>query len=112
MSRYQREDWPGRAHAIIRNRVCALPEFAHARGLVVSQALDECQGLTVAELRERGGFSGVIRRHIDALPDCYRQEYGSRLYPHSVVDVLRGLVPQMREELQFALAAIEGEVSS
>lgn len=104
---YEREpNWAGRAHAIIRERICALPEFARARSLVVMGALDECRGRDVAGMRELGGFSEVIRRHIAALPDAYRVDYGSKFFPRTVADILRDFVPAMREELQSTLARV------
>jgi len=101
-------DW-GKAVAAIRERICALPEFAHARSQALTEAIDVCRYHTVAEMRELGGFSEVIRRRIDALPDKYRHDYGSQLLPRSVVDILREFIPQLRGELQWNLSQCESD---
>jgi hypothetical protein len=103
---FERDDSLSRAANLIRERISALPEFAHARSEVVVAAIADCRGRNVAEMRALGGFSEVIRRHVDALPATYRLNYGSKLLPRTVVDTLRDFVPAMREEVQWALAAV------
>jgi len=105
MALYERDDSLSRAAEIIRERICALPEFARARSLVVTGALDECRGRDVASMRELGGFTNVILRHVDALPEQYRINYGSELLPRTVVDTLKEFHPAMRAELQGILCA-------
>ncbi len=98
---YERDDSLSRAARIISERIRALPEFAEARGLVVLAATTECRGKSVSELRELGGFSEVVRRHISALGEKYRVNHGSKMWPFSVVDELKLGVPAMREAVQI-----------
>lgn len=100
----EHDDSLNRAAAIIHKRICGLPEFAAARGMVVAVTLAECRGRDVSAMRELGGFSAVLERNIDALPDKFRLNYGSKLLRRSVVDTLRAFVPSMREEVQAQLA--------
>jgi hypothetical protein len=102
--RYERDDSLSTAARLIRERICALPEFAHARSLVVLGAIAECRGADVSRMRGLGGFTEVVRRHIAALPEKFCIDYGSKLLPRTVVDTLRDFVPEMREEVQWALA--------
>jgi hypothetical protein len=104
--RYERDDSLGRAARIISDRIRKLPEFGEARRLVVLAAIAECRGKTVAEMRELGGFSEVVRRHIAALGAAYRVNHGSQMWPFSVADELKLNVPKMREAMQLALADI------
>lgn len=102
--RFERDDSLSRAARIIRARISALPEFAEARSLVVNAAIAECRDKDVDGMRELGGFSAVVRRQIDALPDAYRVNYGSKLLPRTVVDTLKDFVPAMRGEVQWTIA--------
>ncbi len=102
MPYFERDNSLNTAARIVRDRIRALPEFAEARGLVVLAATAECRGKSVAEMRELGGFSEVIRRHIYALGAKYRDEsHGSKMFPVSVVDELGCDVPAMRDAVQL-----------
>lgn len=106
--RFERDDSLSRAAAIVSERVRALPEFAHARSLVVAGAFDECRGRSVGEMRALGGFTEVLRRHVAALPGPYHADRGSRLLPRSVASELLAVLPALREELQLALCRAGG----
>lgn len=110
MNRYERDDSLSRAARIIRERICALPEFAHARNEVVTAAFVECRGCDVPAMRALGGFTAVIERQIAALPEKYRINHGSKLLPCTVVDTLLEFVPAMREEVQLQLSVELGRV--
>lgn len=90
------------AAAEVSRRVRAQPEFAEARKLVLEAAFVECRGRSAAELRELGGFTAVIKRHVATLPDKYRAALGSKLLPATVVSELSGQaeIGAMRFELQ------------
>ena len=103
--RYERDDSLSRAARIIRERICALPEFARARSIVVMGALAECRGRDIPGMRALGGFTAVILRHVDALPEQYMINYGSELLPRTVADMLAECAGAMREELQRALCS-------
>jgi hypothetical protein len=102
--RYERDDSLSVACAAVGSRVRALPEFNEAQEIVIGRAVAVCRGLSVATMRAIGGFSCEIRRQIEALPDAYRVNHGSKMFPRTVVDELRAAVPEMREEVQTILA--------
>jgi hypothetical protein len=104
--RYESESrvWSTAAR-IIRDRVRTLPEFQEARAAVVAHAIAACRGRDVTAMRELGGFSEVLRRIVDALPERYRVNVGSPLLPSTVASELGFEIPSMRADVQFALAA-------
>lgn len=95
--------WSLAAQAI-RQRIRALPEFGEARASVVAAAIADCRGKDVAGLRELGGFTAVVERHIAALPERFRVDHGSKLLPSTVASELGSEVGAMRAEVQFACA--------
>lgn len=107
--RYENDFSVSKAVGAVSERVCALPEFAHARSEVVTEAIWICRGRTVAEMRALGGFSEVIRTCIDRLPSKYSVDYGSKMFPRTVADELRARLPALREEVQFAIASHNSE---
>lgn len=96
--------WWGRAARIIRERIVALPEYTEARGFVLAAAFAVCRGRNVDEMRDLGGFTEVLRRAVQALPEQYRVDHGSQMFPSTVVSQLETYdLPALREELQWAL---------
>lgn len=92
------------AAAHLRQEIQARPLYATSRAAVIRAALDQCRGRDVPAMRVLGGFSAVIERQIDALPAECHVPVGSKLLPFSIVNVLRGDVPAMRETVQGTLA--------
>ena len=103
--RYESESrvWSTAAR-IVSDRVRALPEFSKFRGSLVRDAVALCRGKTVAEMRELGGFSSVLQKLIEALPESSDANVGSKLLHCSVRSELRLDVPSMRGEVQRRLA--------
>jgi hypothetical protein len=103
--RYESESatW-GIAARIVRERIRALPEFEPTRAALVAQAINECRGRSVAEMRALGGFSEVLARLITALPASLRINVGSTLLPATVAGELVFEIPAMRADVQAALA--------
>jgi hypothetical protein len=101
--RYERDDSLSKAAAYISQNIRTLPEFARARSIVMSGALTVVRGAGVEDMRTLGGYSNVIRRQIEALPDEFKANRGSKLLSRSVIDELKFTVPELREALQFIL---------
>lgn len=105
MSYYEGESrsW-GIAARIVRERIRALPEFASARTALVAQAIADCRGRSVEEMRALGGFSEVLSRLVAALPSEFRVNVGSKLLPATVAGELVFEIASMRADVQAALA--------
>lgn len=108
MSRYERDDSAGRACGLIRDRIRATPGFKLARELVLERAfqrvIDYDRKASVATLRRLGGLSAVVCYAIKTLPDLYRVDLGSKMFPSSVIDQLDAEVGELRSDLQQRLA--------
>ena len=91
------------AAAYIRATIVASGEFADAKAIVLGSAFDQCRGRSVAEMRTLCGYSNVLAAHIANLPEMYRENRGSRLFPCSVTNVLSMSLGELREELQRRL---------
>ena len=93
------------ANALVSQRIRGLPEFRNARDLVLESAERRVfdfdrGGPSVAVLRRLGGYTAIVEYAIAALPEHYRADKGSKMFPRSVVDELRFDAAALREALQ------------
>lgn len=102
--RYERDDSLSKAAGLVWQRVRALPEFTAERGRLVAMATALCADRDVEEMRSLGGFSAVLERLIEQLPEACRVNHGSKLIPLSVSSALRAEIPSMRYDVQVALS--------
>lgn len=103
--RYESESrsW-GIAARTVSGRIRAMPEFESTRARVVSEAIAECRGRSVEEMRALGGFSEVLSRLVAGLPPELRVNHGSKLLRASVAGELVVEIATMRADVQTALA--------
>ena len=107
--RYTRDNSLNTAYSIVSDRIRALPEYRNARELALESAVRRVfdydrDGPTVAVLRRMGGFTRIAEYALEMLPEHYRADKGSKMFPRSVVDELRADLPALREDLQTRVA--------
>ncbi len=101
--RYERDNSLSNAVGIIRFRIKGLREYFEGKDRVVKAACDICRDKDVEGMKALGGFSAVAARIIAELPEEYRANRGSKMFPTSVADILREEIPNILNEVKRKL---------
>jgi hypothetical protein len=109
--RYERDNSLGTAAAIVRDRVRASESFAEARRWVKERVMARVMATdrSVDAMRQMGGWSAIIRTAITLLPDQYRANVGSEMFPATVAEELCLGIGRLRTELQTELQLLPGD---
>lgn len=106
---YVRDNSLSTAAAVVSDRIRQHPHYQAAQDLVLERAytrvLEYDRDVSVAAMRRLGGLTEVVEYAIATLPDLYRQDLGSKMFPRAVADELRADVGRLRSGLQQRLAA-------